>query len=1080
MLIGGSASTLAVIAELQDLQSIADHHAGNTEQKVLFLGRIRGHFGYGGFIHQFKNYVLRQDNRLIEKIEGSLSSLNLNIQDYKNLDINPEEHDALASLQSTIFEYMEKLPIAVQSAAIGRGPQETDALVEVDDTGALEAIAVLERIVQDNRQYYIEYEQQALETGQAKIRWVLFLLPVFAVAAFAILILLRKLTVESESSRIRLDSILNNVFFGVITIDERGIVQSFNRTAENLFGYSAHEVIGSNVSLLMPEPYKSQHDSHIQQFQKGAESKVMGIGRELFGRRKDGGIFPIEVEIEGIKVSGKRNFIGIVHNIERRKETEATLSKTMSNLKAAQRIAGLGSWDWDILTGERWWSDELYRLFGREAQEDVVSFDVYLETIHPEDREKVLEAASNGIVDNAPYIIEYRIVRPDGTEKTVREIGESVLNDEGPPVRMTGTIHDITKAKQDEQTLRNSEQRFREFAESSSDWFWEMGPDLRFKYMSEKHNNMSGLSPEEVIAKTREELGGGDPDDQNWKHHLADLKAHRPFRDFRYSKHTDDGRVFHYSTSGAPVFDKRGNFEGYRGTGSNLTAEVEAEQMARDAQRKLYEAIEAIPEGFVVFDANDRMVLCNSRYREFYIGHADLFKIGEKFEDILRVGVTRGDFAIPADHEEEWIRNRVAQHNNPGEDFLQELGDGRILMISERRTQNGGIVGLRTDVTERVLLEEHIRLSEERYTLVVDGVQDAIWDWNIDDNSLYTSPRMFHFLGYEEGSLTFTPQSWLRRIHPQDREKYQTRLKKYLNGTDENYTCEYRVRNNKDNYIWVLDRGVALRRDDGLAYRMSGSVSDITQRRLAEDALRHSQKIDAIGQLAGGIAHEFNNVISGIGGFAELALMDIEDPDGVRSALEEISKATSRASKLTGDLLAFSRNQEVNPTLIDFDVSDIVEEMETFLRPVLNKNIILTIEKSDQPAITEGDPGHLSQVVLNLALNARDVMPDGGVLTIGSRVVNLDETQTGDHTGVQPGAYAQIYVKDTGTGMDSETMKRIFEPFFTTKEVGKGTGLGLSVAYGIVEKVGGFIHVESMLGKGTTFNINLRLVKQSP
>jgi len=398
----------------------------------------------------------------------------------------------------------------------------------------------------------------------------------------------------------------------------------------------------------------------------------------------------------------------------------------------------------------------------------------------------------------------------------------------------------------------------------------------------------------------------------------------------------------------------------------------------------------------------------------------------------------------------------------------------RISTGDELQTISASINQLTLAVQER---EASLKKSEARYALVINGVRDGIWEWDIGSDALVVSSHFLQILGHEEREHDFTISEWKDLVHPDDVEKRRYLLFNYIKGRSEIYACEYRARNKSGNYIWLLERGVALRDDNGWVCCMAGSISDVTKRRHAEDGLRQSQKMDAVGKLSAGIAHEFRNVLVGVAGFTEMALMDLNDMDTVQLCLNEVKTASDRASKLTNDLLAFSRNNEMCPTKIVFDVSEVLHDTSSFLTPALNKNHLLEKDISDQPAVVEADPSQLAQVVLNLCINSRDAMPDGGTLTLGSKVVDLNDDQVAEHIGAKPGRYAQVFVSDTGTGIEKDVLKRLFDPFFTTKEPGEGTGLGLSVAYGIVKGAGGFIDVSSTLGEGAIFMINLPLVE---
>jgi signal transduction histidine kinase/ActR/RegA family two-component response regulator len=247
------------------------------------------------------------------------------------------------------------------------------------------------------------------------------------------------------------------------------------------------------------------------------------------------------------------------------------------------------------------------------------------------------------------------------------------------------------------------------------------------------------------------------------------------------------------------------------------------------------------------------------------------------------------------------------------------------------------------------------------------------------------------------------------------------------------------------------------------------------KRSVAEGQLRHSQKMEIVGHLAGGVAHDFNNLLTLINGYSRLLLDAMFPGDPNRSGLEEIHKAGERAAELTQRLLAFSRKQMLQPRV--FDLNRVVTAMRSILTRVLGEDLELSVELSAEAATVRADPHQLEQVVMNLAVNARDAMAGGGRLRLETACLECDESYARLHPGARPGRYAVLAVSDTGTGMDEETRRHLFEPFFTTKEVGKGTGLGLAMVLGIVEQSGGFIEVSSELGRGTSFRIHLPMVE---
>ncbi len=418
-------------------------------------------------------------------------------------------------------------------------------------------------------------------------------------------------------------------------------------------------------------------------------------------------------------------------------------------------------------------------------------------------------------------------------------------------------------------------------------------------------------------------------------------------------------------------------------------------------------------------------------------------------------------------------------------DGVLKTRDGRLITVSQvvvaPRGPDGKVEFLATimrDMTERKRVEELLRLSEERLQLAVQGAIDGLWDWNLRTGEIYYSPRWKRMLGYSDDEIKPAFFEWESRLHPDDRERAMTTLSSYLKGETEFYELEHRLRHKDGGYRWTLARGAAIRDAGGEPFRMAGSHNDITLRKEQEEQLKRSdeqlrqaQKMDAIGRLAGGVAHDFNNILTAILGYAELAMMRVTEGDPLRADIEEIKKAGERAASLTRQLLAFSRKQVMQQSVLN--LGHTLSEMENMLRRVIGESIELNTVLGPALGRVKADTSQIEQVILNLAVNARDAMPTGGKLTIETANVDIDAASPRVRDGLKPGPYVLISVTDTGTGMSDKALSHIFEPFFTTKEKGKGTGLGLSTVFGIVQQSQGHISVESAQGKGTCFRIYL-------
>ncbi len=299
-----------------------------------------------------------------------------------------------------------------------------------------------------------------------------------------------------------------------------------------------------------------------------------------------------------------------------------------------------------------------------------------------------------------------------------------------------------------EEALRASQQRLMDIAEAASDWFWEMDADLRFSYLSERLTTVTNIETESVLGRTRREVATENGTERKWRRHLADLDAHRPFRDFQYSMVLADGSVRHLKTSGKPIFDADGAFAGYRGTGSDITAEVEARERAERAEIQLQHAIDGTSEGFALFDAEDRMVLCNERFREIYADVADLYVTGARFEDIVREAARRGVYASDENALEGYVAERLARHGNPSGTWEQMLSNGQCVQVSERRTEDGGVVGLWTDITHLKRQEQELAQKSATLETIMQNIVQGISLVDKDLNLLAFNDRFLELLEF--------------------------------------------------------------------------------------------------------------------------------------------------------------------------------------------------------------------------------------------------------------------------------------------------------------------------------------------
>jgi two-component system cell cycle sensor histidine kinase/response regulator CckA len=373
-----------------------------------------------------------------------------------------------------------------------------------------------------------------------------------------------------------------------------------------------------------------------------------------------------------------------------------------------------------------------------------------------------------------------------------------------------------------------------------------------------------------------------------------------------------------------------------------------------------------------------------------------------------------------------------------------------------------------TDVTERKRADQELRESQERLSLVIKATGLGTFDWFPKTGKIVWSESARMNLGVPPDAPA-SYETFLRAVHPADRDRVNDIVRHVLRrDRSGHYETEYRTIGLADHVVrWVSAWGTVFFDEAGLPERLLGVTLDITARKRLEEQFRQAQKLESVGRLAGGVAHDFNNLLTVIMGYGQMLLADLPAEDPMRESLAEIAHAASRAEELTRQLLAFSRNQISEPKNIV--LNETLRNFEKMLGRLLGEDVTVSMSLAPEAGVIRADPGQIEQVVMNLAVNARDAMPQGGRLVIETSAIVADEQFAQAHFGVSPGPYVVLSVSDTGVGMSPEVKAHIFEPFFTTKEQGKGTGLGLSTVYGIVRQAGAAISVYSEPGHGTTF-----------
>jgi two-component system, cell cycle sensor histidine kinase and response regulator CckA len=502
--------------------------------------------------------------------------------------------------------------------------------------------------------------------------------------------------------------------------------------------------------------------------------------------------------------------------------------------------------------------------------------------------------------------------------------------------------------------------------------------------------------------------------------------------------------------------------------------ESEERERVADNIRKLSHAVDQSPVSVVITDVEGQIEYVNRKFT-LATGYApdevlgknprilESEKLPEEFyqniwKTVMSGGTWSGEF-----------HNRKKN----GELFWEWADISPLVNDSGKITH---FVAVKEDITDRKKIAEALRESESRFRQLAETIQDVFWIIGpAPDKLLYVSPAYEKVWGRSLESLYANPFSWLEAVHPEDQERVKAGVHASLStGT---FNERFRIVRPDGTLRWVHDTAFAARDSKGNVERVFGVARDITESRKLEEQLRQAQKMEAIGQLAGGVAHDFNNVLSVLQLQIDMFKMDNAHSPPHLEFANDLSKTVGRAATLTRQLLTVSRQQILH--LADLDLNVVVETLVQMLQRVVGEHIRMHCEFHPAPLMIRADQGMMDQILLNLTVNARDAMHNGGTVTIRTSALDLDAATAAQMAQARAGSFVCLTVTDTGAGMSPEILPRIFEPFFTTKDVGKGTGLGLATAFGIVQQHNGWITVTSEVGRGTTFCIYLPRVTKA-
>ncbi|CUX68117.1 Sensor protein [Agrobacterium tumefaciens str. Kerr 14] len=781
--------------------------------------------------------------------------------------------------------------------------------------------------------------------------------------------------------------------------------------------------------------------------------------------------------------SGKPvRFIGIARDVTSRRVAEDNLRKTQEKLALALEATGVGTFDYDLVHDVLEWDDRCRELFGL-PDDAPVSYETFLSGLHPDDRDEI-DAAVKAAVScegDGDYDVAYRTVGVvDGVVRWVAAKGRTFFEN-GTALRFIGTVRDVTQARLEEMAHRETEERYRLASRATNDAIWDWDFSTNFVLWNEALSKAYGHPMESVEPTGEWWIEHIHPDDRariNQSIHAAIDGSDADWSgEYRFRR--VDGTFAPVLDRGHIIRDEKGSAVRMIGAMLDLTRVQEAEAALRESELRYRSLFASLDEGLCMIEFLDGPDGPLSNY--VHLEYNDAYKRQSGVPDIIGKTV-REAFPQEADKWVEFYRT-VLETGEPRRLELAFDETKRILDVGAFRVEPPSrrqIAVICQDVTARRKAEQALQeMNETLERRVAERTADRDRMWRLSTDIMLVAdfsatitavnPAWKSVFGWEDDELI--GRSFMDLVHPDDRLSTLDEVGKLGQGVT-TFLFENRYQAHDGSYRTISWTAVP---DDAFIHAVGRDVTDEREAAIAlkrtETALQQAQKMEAIGNLTGGVAHDFNNLLQVVAGNLQLLAKDVVGNDQAQRRIVNALAGVDRGSKLASQLLAFGRRQALDPRVLN--IGRLVRGMDEMLRRTIGEGVEVETIVSGGLWNTLVDPMQIENAILNLAINARDAMDGFGKLTIEVGNGYIDDAYARLHQDVQPGQYVVLAVTDTGTGMSPELMEKVFEPFFSTKPEGKGTGLGLSMVYGFVKQTGGHVKIYSEVGHGTTIKMYL-------